>query len=180
MRGTPTEVGRLQWGARLSIIVFIDSSQPRQSLQPVEDLARILVSLVGFRQVVAQGLDGIVGLIEPDRATPIAVRVVFRIVSGDGGEGNIGRELLSVSQPMADGVELRLCGDAHPQWHIPLTAHLADKAVGAQSAVKEPFRCGIIECIVDLLGKLRSRWSLYLQRLTENGGKLLQQLSVQL
>ena len=72
-------MGSFQAFAGMGSVVLVDGSTLFQPTQAVEDLQRIFICQPVVA-VVAQSADGKVGLVQPDGATPVAVRIVFGIV----------------------------------------------------------------------------------------------------
>ena len=71
--------------------------------------------------------DGKVGLVQPDGATPVAARIVFGLVGGNGREGDLRGELCRILKTGQHAVHLRLCGNPGPQRSVGFAARLFDE-----------------------------------------------------
>lgn len=119
-------MGSFQAFAGMGSVVLVDGSTLFQPTQAVEDLQRIFICQPVVA-VVAQSADGKVGLVQPDGATSVAVRIVFGIVGGNGREGDIRGELCRILKHGQHAVHLRLCGNPGPQRSVGFAARLFDE-----------------------------------------------------
>ena len=119
-------MGSFQAFAGMGSVVLVDGSTLFQPAQAVEDLQRIFICQLVVA-VVAQSADGKVGLVQPDGATPVAARIVFGIVGGNGREGDLRGELCRILKHGQHAVHLRLCGNPGPQRSVGFAARLFDE-----------------------------------------------------